>query len=121
MRGLGREGMDIAQQQAIERRALLNRTQKWSGLDPVASPSKLDVLIVRTLVRAEEERKATHAFTTIDADLNALRVRAGRHDRHDAAIEKKCIFNWLVGRNDRPIDFQFERLKMRSQQSKIRR
>src|SRR6185503_4800245 len=120
LRGLRREGMYVAQQQAIEGLASLNRTQKRGGLNPVAGARQLDVLVMRALVRAEQKREAAHALTAIDAHLDALRVRARRHDRDDAALEEKGVLDRLVGRNDGLVDFQLERFEMRRQERKIR-
>ena len=54
LRGLRREGMDIAQKQLIECLTLLNRLQECGSLNPVTGTSELDVLVMRTLVRTEQ-------------------------------------------------------------------
>jgi hypothetical protein len=64
--------MYVAQQQAVEGLALLNRTQERSGLSAVAGARQLDVLVMRALVRVEQKWKASHAFTTIDTHFDAI-------------------------------------------------
>ena len=98
LRGLRREGMHVAQQQTIERLALLNSAQERGGFDPVAGAGELDVLILWALVGAEQKRKASHAFATIDAHLIALRICARRNDGHDALSRKNaCSIGLLAG------------------------
>ena len=69
------EGMDKMQQQAAEALTLPDHMQERGGFNPVTRPRQLDVLIMRALVRTEQKRKPAHAFTTIDADLDAHGIR----------------------------------------------
>jgi hypothetical protein len=96
--GLDGEGLHVAQQGGPERRASGQGFLEGRCGNTLPDPANLHEGLVRRSVSAQHDRRARHALASEDADLDAATLRADRHHRSQACLQKVDVADWLPGR-----------------------
>ena len=91
--GLGQEGLDVFQHDAVHAGAFCRGRAQGADGNTLAGSAHLHVGLVRRLMIAENDGNAAHALASDQADFDAGLVRLDGDHRGDAGFGKEDVFN----------------------------
>src|SRR5215217_2634542 len=111
-RGLHAHDLGIAQENTVQRRALINHLLQMMGGHPQTVPGELDEELQWRCANAEGNGNADHALSPDQADLDLVALAVGG-DRGVAALMEVDVLDGFIRLDQHTAQFKLDRLQMR--------